>query len=382
MTKRIGIEGAPIFGQPTGVGQYARRLTEAASRGGDGFKLDIIRFWLPFNKFRPPLSPNSRLAYRLIKWFPPAVYFQFFKRLSWAPPYDWFSLRHYDAIIFFNFVAYPVSRKTKSIVVIHDLSYINHKQYVSPKNQRFLEKFVPKSIDLADKIIAVSENTKIELAEHYHVPLDDIAVINPAVDHKIFKPSTETEVKRVLNEFNITKPYILSVATQEPRKNLIGVLNAFEMLPEDLKMKYSLVLTGGKGWLDDTLQTRFDEISKKYSVIRTGYVADEKLPALYSGADLFVYPSFYEGFGIPPLEAMACGVPVITSNNSSLPEVVDNAAIKIVAEDLSALSGQISKVLTDPKLAKGLRQKGLAQAAKFSWDKSAQKLLHILEDLA
>ena len=381
MAKRIGIEGSPIFGRPTGVGQYARRLTNAASRADSPFSFEIIRFWLPFKKIRLPLKPNPRLSYRLIRWFPPAIYFQVFKRLGWAPPYDWFGLRRYDAVVFYNFIAFPLSRRTRSVAVIHDLSYVYHKQFVSPKNQKYLEELVPKTIRRADKIVAVSENTRREISEHYGIPESEIAVINPSVNHAVFKPKPLADRKSVQRKFNVNKPYILSVATQEPRKNLTGVLDAYELLPDDMKQKYALVLAGGKGWLDEELQTKYDAMSQKYDVIRTGYVEDDDLPALYSGARVFLYPSFYEGFGIPPLEAMACGTPVITSDNSSLPEVVGDAAVSVDAHDTKELSNQLKRVLENDNLAKLLSEKSLAQAAKFSWDKSADKLIKLLEDL-
>ena len=172
------------------------------------------------------------------------------------------------------------------------------------------------------------------------------------------------------------------MCTLEPRKNLIGVLKAFETLPEAIKNSYSLVLVGGKGWLDGKLEAKYGELAKKYSLIKTGYVPDEDLPGLYSGASVFVYPAFYEGFGMPPLEAMACGVPVITSDSSSLPEVVGDAAITIKAEDNAMLAQEMAKVLTDKKLADKMKLEGLAQSNKVSWDKSAKKLLDVITEVA
>lgn len=375
----VGVEGIPLFGDRSGVGQYSKRMIESASKLDSDVKFEVIRQLMPHRKISElPIEPNRHLSYRIVRWLPPIIYYQLFKRTGWTLPYDLVVRQRYDAMLFFNFVAYPTTKRTKTFVVIHDLSYIFHKQYVSPKNQIYLEKFVPKTIRKTDVIIAISKNTRTEISKHYGIPESKIPIINPSVDHSVFKPQPQNSIEKVKTKFKIEKPYILSVSTLEPRKNLIGTLNAFEMLPEGLKQKYSLVLAGGKGWLDGEIQQKYDELSKKYTVIKTGYVDDADLPALYSGASVFVFPSFYEGFGIPPLEAMACGVPVITANNSSLPEVVGDAAILIDANDTKQLAKEIERVLSDKKLANELTQKGLAQAAKFSWDKSAKQLIDLL----
>jgi len=244
-----------------------------------------------------------------------------------------------------------------------------------------MEKFVPLSIKKASNIVTISEFSKSEICGYYGVPAERISVVNPAIDHNIFFPRDKTNSEKVKNKYGIKTNYILSVCTIEPRKNLTGTLDAYKKLPDEIKNKYSLVLVGGKGWLDEELNEKIEALSSKYSVIKTGYVPDEELPSLYSGASVFVFPSFYEGFGMPPLEAMACGVPVITSNNSSLPEVVGDAGIMIEAKDTVKLAKQIEKVLTDNKFAEGLRVKGLLRAKKFSWHKSARNLLEVMKEV-
>jgi glycosyltransferase involved in cell wall biosynthesis len=378
----VGVEGIPIFGDRSGVGQYTKRLVEAASKLDSNTKFEVIRQLMPLRKLSNfPIEPNPHLSYRIVRWLPPVIYYQLFKRVGWTLPYDLVVHRKYDAVLFFNFVAYPTTRKVKSIIVIHDLSYIYHKKFVSPKNQEYLEKFVPRSIARADKIIAISENTRTEVSKYYGVPKSKITIINPAVDHSEFKPQERSRVEEIKSKYGIKKPYILSVGTIEPRKNLIGTLNAFEMLPESIKSRYTLVLAGGEGWLNDEIEARYQQLSEQYSLIKTGYVSDSDLPPLYAGAEVFVFPTFYEGFGMPPLEAMACGTPVISADNSSLPEVVGDAAIKVKAEDTAAISKAIERILTDADLAGSLRQKGFAQAKKFSWEKSARVLIELLDSL-
>ncbi|MEX2006660.1 MAG: glycosyltransferase family 1 protein [Candidatus Saccharimonadales bacterium] len=380
--KRIGIEGSPFFGSPTGIGQYARRLITAASKLGSDTHFEIIRHWLPFKELRPPIAPNQRLSYRLVKWFPPAVYFQTFKRLGWFLPYDAIALRRYDAMLFFNFVVFPVRKKVKTIAFIHDLSFIHFSEYTQVKNLTYMQKFVPYSIDRASHIITISQSTKNQIVEHYKVSPGKISIITPAINHSQFYQRPMHEISEIRKKYKLPTKYILYASTLEPRKNIEGILRSYSALGDDLKMEYGLVLAGGKGWKDESIFKTIDELrSAGENIITTGYVPDEDLPAIYSGATLFVYPSFYEGFGIPLLEAMACGVPVITSNNTSLPEVVGSAAILVEAGDTTALSKAINKVLNNPERANLLREKGLAQAKKFSWEKSAKKLMAVLEKL-
>lgn len=379
---KVGVEGVPFFGNLTGVGQYAKRLVEAASKieSNNSTDFEIVRSLMPHRKFVAPIPPNKHLSYRIVRWLPPIIYYQMFKRLGWAPAYDLVALRKYDIFLFFNFVTFPLKRKTRSMVVVYDLSFIYHPGFTQDKNLPYMLKFVPRSIKQADQIITISENSKREIMEHYRVPEAKIAIVNPAVDHSVFCPQSDTPTESIRKKYKINKPYVLSVCTLEPRKNLIGTLNAFELLPESIKNSHSLVLVGGKGWLDGELESKYEQLAKKYSLIKTGYVPDADLPALYSGASVFVYPAFYEGFGMPPLEAMACGVPVITADNSSLPEVVGDAAIKVRAADTSRLASEIENVLTNKSLADDMVKKGLVQSKKFSWDKSAKKLLDLLDE--
>ena len=379
---KIGIEGIPFFGDRSGIGQFSKRLVEHMAELDESPSLEIIRPLMPHRKLAElPIPENKKLSYRIVRWSPPIIYYQLFKRTGYAPPYDLVALRKYDALVFFNFVAFPVRKKVPSILFIHDLSHVHYPEHTSPKNLVWLNKFVPRSIKRADKIVTISESSRNDIARFYGVPKKDIALVYPALDHNEYKPRTSKEVTCVKKKYKITKPYILSVCTLEPRKNLLGVLKAFEMLPEELKQKYALVLVGGKGWLDGEIHDRFEALSKKYTIIKTGYADDADLPPLYSGAELFVYPAFYEGFGMPPLEALACGAPVITADNSSLPEAVGNAAITVKAADTEALSANMIKVLEDKKLQEKLRQAGFKHAAKFSWEKSAKDMIEVINSV-
>ncbi|MBI3624045.1 glycosyltransferase family 4 protein [Candidatus Saccharibacteria bacterium] len=381
--RHVGIEGSTLFGQPTGVGQYAKRLTEALGQQESDINFEIIRHWLPFKKLRPPIQPFQHLSYRLVRWFPPAVYFQIFKRLGWFIPYDWIALRGYEAVLFYNFVSFPLSSKTKSVVFIHDLSFVHYSNLLLSKNAKYLTRFVPLSLKRASQIVAVSQSTKNQIVDCYKIAPSKISVIPPAVDTKVFAPRPDDQIKSVMNKYNLsTEKYILFTGTIEPRKNIAGLLEAYSQLPSELTKQYSLVLAGGKGWQDESILSKITELQhQNFKIIQTGYVDDQDLPAVYSGASVFVYPSIYEGFGIPPLEAMACGVPVITSNKASLPEVTGKAALLIKPENPAEIAEAIQKILTDSVLANSLKAKGFDQVKKFSWDKSAQQLIELINEL-
>ncbi len=380
---RVGIEGSLFFKPGTGVGHFAKRLIKAASQLDSDLDFEIIRHRLPLQSFQPPLPPNQHLHYRLVRWFPPMVYYQVFKRLNWFIPYDLIALRKYDAVLFLNFIAFPLLKKTKSIIVIHDLSFILFPQFTQAKNLIFITKLMPRSVERADHIITISENSKKEIIKHYGVPVEKISIIPNAVDHEKFYLRPASQIQNVRKIYDLPEKYIHFHGTIEPRKNVQGLLDAYSQLSKDLQAEYGLVLSGGKGWKDEEIQQKITRLkSQGLNIVTTGYVHDDDdLPAIYSGAALFVWPSFYEGFGVPPLEAMACGVPVITSNNSSLPEVVGDAAIKVNAEDNNELAHQMQRILTNKILSKKLREKGYDQAAKFSWENSAKKLIKLLDSL-
>jgi glycosyltransferase involved in cell wall biosynthesis len=380
---RVGIEGSLFLKRSTGVGYYAKMLTQAAAQVDSEVKFEIVKHVFPWSKPVPPLIPNEHLGYRFVRWFPPAVYYQVFKRLNWFIPYDLIALRRYKVFLFFNFTVFPVRRSCRSVVVIHDLSFILYPQFTQAKNLKYQTKLLPRSIRRASHIITVSENSKREIVEHYGVQPEMISVVSNAVDHDHFKPRPNNEVSKVRQKYGLPAKFIHFHGTIEPRKNVQGLLDAYANLPDHIRDDYALVLTGGKGWQDEAIYQRIDQLkSNGLRIVLPGYVDNEDLPAIYSAASLFVFPSFYEGFGVPPLEAMACGVPVISSNSSSLPEVVSEAAIKVSPKDTAEITKQIMRVLKDPTLAKTLSTKGINQAKKFSWDQSAKKLIKVLDDLA
>ena len=277
--------------------------------------------------------------------------------------------------VYFNphFFVAPVSQKCKKVIVFHDLSFEHHPEFFSWR-KRIWQKFLmdaKKEAQKADKIIAVSESTKSDLINFYKIEPNKIKVIYSGVGEQ-FKQINNNNIRE---KYNLPKKFILYFGTIEPRKNIIGLIKAFELLKDK---DCQLVIAGAKGWLYQDIFKVASKSKKRKNIIFTGFVEESDKPYLYNLSELFVYPSFFEGFGFPPLEAMACGIPTIVSTNSSLPEVVGKAALMVDATNIDELAWSIEIALSNKELRKRLIKDGLIQAKKFSWQKCAQETLSVL----
>jgi len=272
---------------------------------------------------------------------------------------------------------YPIPKKitkAKRFLTVYDLIPLLFPQYFQ-FNENHLIKQVVESIRPDDWVLAISHSTKNDLCGYSkNVDPDKVTVTHLAASD-LFYPCEDNELRQVVRKnYDIPDgPYILSLSTLEPRKNIDMVIKSFARIVQQEKINdLNLVLAGTKGWDYDKIFDELNNVEKiRERIIFTGYVADEDLAALYSDALMFVYPSFYEGFGLPPLEAMQCGVPVITSNTSSLPEVIEESGIMIDPNDMDSLSENIIKIYQNSELAKSLSAKSLIQAKKFSWKNCA-----------
>lgn len=284
--------------------------------------------------------------------------------------------------IFPNYSSWPLLF-SRSIPFIYDLSFEKYPEFAEPRNQAFLSDQVKKSAKRASHIATISKNSQKEISSFYNVPLKRIGVYYPAVDTKVFYRRDDKAIKAVKKKYQITGNYILFVGNIEPRKNLKNLLLAYEKLDKATRDAHPLLLVGAKGWQDGEI---FQIISRLKAAGNTivrpvGYVSDADLPAIYSGGALFVYPSIYEGFGIPPIEAMACGVPVISSDNSSLPEAVGSAAKMVRAESVNELAKAIKEVLSNDSLQKSMISEGFKQVSKFSWHLESKKIIDTIQGL-
>ena len=267
-----------------------------------------------------------------------------------------------------------------SVIVIHDLTvFIPGISQTHKKSTKLKEKlFLRFAISRARVVVADSYNTKKDIEKFFNIPSEKISVIHLAAG-KEFEPKKNKDLlEEKLLKYNIKFPYILFVGTLEPRKNILGLLGAFkELAVQPETAGYKLVLAGKRGWYYEEIFKKIEGFGLKEKVVITDYIFDEDLPYLYTGAECFIYPSFYEGFGLPALEALACGCPVITSDISSLPEVVGESALLVNPQDKKEIVSALNKILSDKELRANLVSKGLKQAQNFSWDKSAKSLLEV-----
>jgi len=296
------------------------------------------------------------------------------------PFYDLFFGKY--VYLFPNYTSWPLLF-SKSVSIVYDLSFEYFPQYVEPNNQKFLSEQVKKSVERSAKIVTISKNSQKEIVDFYTVPESKTAIVYPGMDQSQLFRWPEDEVAKVKARYAVFGKYILFVGNIEPRKNLKNLLLAYEKLDDDTRKEYSLLLVGARGWLDGEIFDIIERLRVAGNIIQQpqGYVKDEDRAALFSGASLFVFPSHYEGFGIPPVEAMACGVPAITSDNSSLPEAVGNAAKKVSADSVDQLAKAMKTVLSNKTLQADMVKKGFDQADKFNWDVEARKLLDVLEEV-
>jgi len=272
----------------------------------------------------------------------------------------------------------PLLRTVKLVATIYDLIPIKFPDFFDEKTRRHFNCYFNNVIPKADVVIAISNSTKEDILEYFDIPGNKVEVVAPGFDSELYRQMQDKSmIDKIKAKYGIDKNYILFVGTLEPRKNLQKLIKAYSILPEYLKSDYLLVVCGKKGLFFEELFRAVKELKLEEKVIFTGYVPDEDLPFLMNGAEVFVYPSLYEGFGLPPLEAMACGTPVISSKVSSLPEVVNDAGILINPNDVEELSDALLRVLSNNELRAQLSEKGLKQASKFSWKKTAMKIVEI-----
>lgn len=372
---RIGIDVTSALTQGGGIGRYTRELINAVATQdpNNAYRLFSARppERLPVadplpagdNIRHKPAPLNEKWLYRV--WY----------RLRWPVPVQWVT-GSLDLFHSPDFVLPPVAGNVPTLLTVHDLSFAHYPEVYTPTLVNYLNKVVPWSVERATHILADSYATKLDLIRLWRVAEQKITVLYSGVDMR-FRPILDhARLTAVRQKYGLgSAPYLLTVGTVQPRKNYQMLIRAFA--PIARQQAHNLVIVGGKGWLYDDILAEVAAQGLQGRVIFTGFANDGDLPALYSGATLFVFPSLYEGFGLPLLEAMACGVPVITSNASCLPEVAEGAAVTLSPHKTAVWTEAMQALLDDPVQRAQLVTAGYTQARRFTWEKAARKLLNV-----
>jgi glycosyltransferase involved in cell wall biosynthesis len=370
---RIGIDVRCAFGKKTGVGYYTYNLLKAL------FRLDRENDYLLFfnslkekpedlfrgenlSLVRPPISlPNRGLHFF---W----RYLHFPKIERFTGPVEVFHSPNYQLI---------PTRSAATVITVYDVSFLKFPEVTMLTARLHYARKIFEYVRGADLIIAISENTKNDLLELTEITEDKIYIVPGACDER-FRPVSDSErLAMVKQKYGVEGDFILFVGTIEPRKNLVRLLRSYHRIRDEIDAQ--LLLVGTKGWRDREIYETYEELQLSAKVKFLGYVPEEELPHLYSGALFFVYPSIYEGFGLPPLEAISCGCPVISSDVSSLPEVLGEAALYVNPEDESQMAEAMLRLYNDPHERERLSELGLAQSKMFSWEERARMTLRVYE---
>jgi len=365
---KICVDVQAAVSQRAGVGRYTRALVEhlGAAAAPDSLQL----FYFDFRGNGEPLNVGNA-GISAIRWCPGRLAQYAWKTIAW-PPFDWLA-GPADVYHFPNFIIPPLS-KGRSIVTIHDASFLRLPDMAEAQNLLYLRARIGDTVRRADAIITVSSFSAEELISLLNVPPEKISVISEGISPRFAAPAADA-TQELLSGLNLDRPYILTVGTLEPRKNVPFLVEVFEKMT---RFDGDLVIVGMPGWKYQPIIDRMKSSAQAGRIKYLRYVSDEQLRALYSGAELFMFPSLYEGFGFPPLEAMACGTPVISSGAGSLREVLGDAAVVVPVYDSNLWVEQAYQWLGNRSMC----ERGKARAARYTWKKAAQETWNVYRKVA
>ena len=372
----------PIRFPLTGIGRYTFELASHLKRISDIEQLNFLSGY----RFAPlPLPMQSGISTNISignisrKLLKNPLTVGLYSQVS--PLLKKIALRGYKDHVFHGPNFYLPPFEGPSVCTIHDLSIFTWAHCHPPERVKYMRKEIEKSLKRADMLITDTETTRQEVATYFGWPLDKIRAVFLACSDE-FRPRPTEELKSVLTKYSlIGQGYSLYVGTIEPRKNLDVLLDAYASLSLSIRKQWPLVIIGYKGWRSDHLHARIEKSVKEGWLHYLGFVAADELPLIYAGARVFVFPSLYEGFGLPVLEAMASGVPVVCSNASTLPEVTGDAAAMCEPQNIDELSELISRALQDENWRNQAISKGLLQSASFSWQRCAEETAQVYKEV-
>lgn len=361
---RIGIDARIVHYARGGIGNYVVHLLKALA------KLDVETDYhiLHSRKDRNPPLPGPN----------------FHPRTCWTPSHHrlerWTlgieaARMGLDLLHSPDFIP-PAFGYGRSVITVHDLNFLHYPQFLTPESRRYYARGIEWAVQRADHILVDSHATRSDLTSMLDVAPAKITVTHLAAD-TAFQPLPEVKAQQVAARYDLELGFLLFVGTIEPRKNVPGLLQAYRLLLDSDVTSEPLVLIGGKGWLYDEIFERVEALGLTERVRFLHGVPDADLPGLYNAASLSAIPSFYEGFGLPALEAMSCGTPVVVADRASLPEVVGEAGLLVDPEDPDDIALALKRALTQESLRVRMRELGLAQAARFTWEETARDTLAV-----
>jgi glycosyltransferase involved in cell wall biosynthesis len=366
---KVALDATPLTAQKSGIGEYTYQLARRlALRHPQDEILLVSNF--PF----PPVTgiPNLSSKYCKTNWI---------SGRWWLVGLARFLEREGVSVFHGTDYSVPMLPLLPSVLTIHDLSSVRL-SHLHERRTRRTARRLPRMVRMAAHVVVPSATVREEIIEQYNLREENVSVI-PLAPGPQFCTTPESD-QEVQEKYGLHQPYVLFVGTLEPRKNLSTLVKAFAALPHEILADTQLALCGRWGWMNDELQAEIKRLQPTKSLHVTGYVPDSDLPALYRGATVFAYPSLYEGFGLPPLEAMACGVPVIASTAAALTEVLGDAAERVDPLDIEAWSQRLLSMLSDAQLRESYVRRGLSHVKKFCWDAAAEQTyavyLKILSD--
>lgn len=368
---RIAFNAASLLLPLTGIGQYGRHLAEGLMNAR-GTEVDFFygTYWQKAVREQPVLG-----AQKIMPWVRNNVPYSYEIRRK-IQSYKFTShtiKKKFDLYHEPNTLPMPFDGPT--VITVHDLSWIRYPETHPLKRVKDMARHFGPALEKASLIITVSEFVKTELINDFGINPDKVAAIHLGVE-PLFKPRNSDETRSVLHKHDLIHAhYILALGTLEPRKNLKLTIEAYQQLPKNIRSRYPLVIVGGKGWLTSTLEPKIASLVQDGEVRQLGYVGRADLGSIVSGATALIYPSLYEGFGLPPLEAMASGVPVIASNIAAITEVVGDAGILISPSDSESASNAILRVIQDAEFRKRIVDNALNRSGLFNWKRTVSSTL-------
>jgi glycosyltransferase involved in cell wall biosynthesis len=371
---RIGFNAQIISNVDAGVGNYARNLLMHLVNAAPKHEFYIFGSDQYLGELQIPgayIVPTHQSVHGS------------FRRILWEQLILPFKTKrhHLDVMVYPDHTAPILIKSCPLMITVHDLAFLALPEAFPSSTRIYKTLALQRSVERVDKIIAVSETTKKECLRLLDVPESKIEVIYRGLESHLKQIHDQSYLAKIRNKLHLHQKFILFVGTLEPRKNIVRLLQAYSLLKKSREIDHRLVIVGQKGWLFTDIFKEIDRLTLNNDVHLLGYVGQDDLVALYNLAEVFIYPSLYEGFGLPPLEAMACGCPVITSNISSLPEITGDAALLVDPYDIEALSDAMFQVVHNIDCRELLREKGFQRVKEFVWQRTAHEMLKVIDEL-